>query len=337
MIMFERYFVRLSCHNKCVDSFVKPVFILWICLLSSITLSESGVDIVDVESKGKVDNSLNTEQSAMQLNGQFIQGGLIVGKVFKGENVFYQGKLLKKDDAGRFILGLDRDAADRIKLVVVDPYGDKLTITREIAKRDYQIQRIEGVKKQYVTPDPEQLKRSKRDVQNVVKARAKIREQDDFFDGFIWPAIGPISGVFGSQRVYNGEPRRPHYGIDVAGPVGTPIVAPAAGKVTLADDLFFSGLTLIVDHGHGLSSSFLHLSKMSVKVGDVVEQGQLLGEMGATGRVTGPHLDWRMNWTGAGKNVRIDPGLLVPPMPKKMPQKDEITDIKEIADTKSDS
>ncbi|MBT8149288.1 MAG: M23 family metallopeptidase, partial [Pseudomonadales bacterium] len=121
--------------------------------------------------------------------------------------------------------------------------------------------------------------------------------------------------VFGSQRVYNGEPRRPHYGVDVARPTGTPVVAPAAGLVTLAEpDLYFSGGTLIIDHGHGLSSTFLHLHKLLVNVGDLIAQGDVVAEIGATGRVTGAHLDWRMNWTGAGRNVRLDPQLLVPPM-----------------------
>lgn len=134
----------------------------------------------------------------------------------------------------------------------------------------------------------------------------------DFMQSFIWPSIGPISGVYGSQRILNGQPRRPHFGVDVAAPTGTPVRAPAAGIITLAHpDMYFSGGTVILDHGHGVSSSFLHLSRIHVQVGQRVEQGELIAEIGATGRVTGPHLDWRMNWFGQ----RIDPALLVGAMP----------------------
>ncbi|MEJ2115346.1 MAG: M23 family metallopeptidase [Gammaproteobacteria bacterium] len=129
----------------------------------------------------------------------------------------------------------------------------------------------------------------------------------DFKAGFIWPVKGPITGVFGSQRILNGEPRQPHYGIDVASPAGTTVVSPAAGVVTYADDMYFSGGTLVLDHGHNLSSSFLHLKKILVQVGDRVEQGENIALVGSTGRVTGAHLDWRMNW----HEQRIDPGLLM--------------------------
>ena len=132
----------------------------------------------------------------------------------------------------------------------------------------------------------------------------------------MWPVEGPISGVYGSQRFYNGEPRRPHFGVDVAVPTGTIVRAPAAGRVTLAEpDLYFSGGTVILDHGYRLSSSFLHMSEVSVQVGDELQAGDIIGAVGATGRATGPHLDWRMNW----REERIDPQLLAPPMPKPMP------------------
>ena len=250
--------------------------------------------------------------SNLILTGPLKQGGLLVGKVKEGAAVQYQDQLLPMTPDGRFIIGLDRDASKKIVLTVINENNEYEYHDLNIAARDYVIQRIEGVAKQYVSPDPVQVKRSRKEAAMVRLARKQQRSQQDFLKGFIWPANGPITGVFGSQRVYNGEPRRPHYGLDVAGPVGSPVIAPAAGLVTLAEpDLFFSGGTLIIDHGHGLSSTFLHLSKLLVATGDNVAQGEDIAEIGATGRVTGPHLDWRMNWTDGKISVRIDPELLV--------------------------
>ena len=151
----------------------------------------------------------------------------------------------------------------------------------------------------------------------VKTARARRLERPDLLAtvlaGFMWPVEGPISGVYGSQRYYNGEPRRPHFGVDVAAPAGTTVRAPAAGIVTLAQpDLFYSGGTVILDHGYKLSSTFLHMSEVLVQAGDELKAGDIIGAVGATGRATGPHLDWRMNW----RDTRIDPQLLAPPMPK---------------------
>jgi len=250
--------------------------------------------------------------SNLILTGPLKQGGLLVGKVKEGAAVQYQDQLLPMTPDGRFIIGLDRDASKKIVLTVINENNEYEYHDLNITARDYVIQRIEGVAKQYVSPDPVQVKRSRKEAAMVRLARKQQRSQQDFLKGFIWPANGPITGVFGSQRVYNGEPRRPHYGLDVAGPVGSPVIAPAAGLVTLAEpDLFFSGGTLIIDHGHGLSSTFLHLSKLLVATGDNVAQGEDIAEIGATGRVTGPHLDWRMNWTDGKISVRIDPELLV--------------------------
>jgi murein DD-endopeptidase MepM/ murein hydrolase activator NlpD len=168
-----------------------------------------------------------------------------------------------------------------------------------------------------VNPPAEQLARIRREGALVSGARSERFERGDLvaavLAGFVWPVQGPISGVYGSQRYYNGEPKRPHYGVDVAVPLGTVVRAPAAGVVTLAEpDLFYSGGTIVLDHGYKLSSSFLHLSKVLVEPGTELQAGDIIGEVGATGRATGPHLDWRMNW----RDRRIDPQLLVPPMPK---------------------
>lgn len=173
---------------------------------------------------------------------------------------------------------------------------------------------MKGVDQKHVTPPPELTERIAREAELVAKVRHRDDPRTDFLQDFIWPLSGPITGVYGSRRVYNGTPRAPHYGLDIAGPTGAKVVAPAAGLVTLAeDDLFFSGGTLIVDHGHGLSSTFIHLSKILVKPGDRVAQGQAIAEVGATGRVTGPHLDWRMNWF----DVRLDPALLMTDKPMR--------------------
>ena len=133
-----------------------------------------------------------------------------------------------------------------------------------------------------------------------------------FAEVFQWPLIGPISGVYGSQRFYNGVAGSPHFGVDIARPTGSQVSAPASGVVTLVHpDMFYSGGTLIIDHGHGISSTFIHLSEILVKEGDAIHQGQVIAKVGQTGRATGPHLDWRMNWF----EERLDPQLLMGPMP----------------------
>ena len=248
------------------------------------------------------------------LSGELVQGGLVYGKAPPGSEVSQDGQALRVSDQGDFLLGFTRDAPATSALRVELPDGRVEQRSLQVAAREYRVQRIDGLPKSKVTPrSPEDLARIRRDAVVVGKARKRDDDRQDFLGGFVWPVTGPISGVYGSQRVLNGEPRRPHFGVDVAAPVGTPVRAPAAGIVTLAEpDLFFSGGTLIIDHGHKLTSSFLHLHKLHVKVGDRVEQGDLIAEVGATGRVTGAHLDWRMNL----RDRRIDPELLVPPMPE---------------------
>ncbi|MGK0440295.1 MAG: murein DD-endopeptidase MepM/ murein hydrolase activator NlpD, partial [Pseudohongiellaceae bacterium] len=178
--------------------------------------------------------------------------------------------------------------------------------------RDYNIQRIEGISKAIMSPSDKNLKRIRDEAGQVWSARSKIKQRNDFAGEFTWPLTGPITGVYGSQRLYNNIPKRPHYGVDVAAPTGTPLSTPAPGVVTLAHKgMFYSGGTIIIDHGYGVSSTLMHLSKVLVKVGDEVKPGDIIAEVGATGRATGPHLDWRMNWYQS----RIDPQLLVGAMP----------------------
>jgi murein DD-endopeptidase MepM/ murein hydrolase activator NlpD len=249
---------------------------------------------------------------ALSLKGEFLQGGMVVGRTAPGDGVSFDGAKLHVSEEGVFLLGFGRDDALHHQLVV--RRDGRIIEQRKIAigKRDYHIQRIDGLPPSKVKPPKRDWARIKRESALVKKARALDDGRTDFLDGFIWPAKGTISGVYGSQRILNGEARRPHFGVDIAAPVGTPVIAPADGIVTLAyPDMFFSGGTLIIDHGLHLSSSFLHLSQILVKVGDRVKQGDLIAKIGATGRVTGPHVDWRMNL----RSARIDPQLLVPPMP----------------------
>lgn len=246
--------------------------------------------------------------------GSLQQGGLIWFQVPPGSTAKLDDTALDVLPDGTTLVGFGRDAEKTAQLWVDGPQPCSQTLN--IAKREYRIQRVEGVPQKTVTPPKAQLERIRREAAKVRAARAPKLDDpallQSVLGAFEWPAIGPISGVYGSQRYYNGTPGRPHYGVDVAQPTGTPVVAPAAGVVTLAEaDLFYSGGTVILDHGYSLSSTFLHMSAVDVEVGQVLKSGDRIGAIGATGRATGPHLDWRMNW----RKHRIDPQLLVPPQP----------------------
>ena len=252
--------------------------------------------------------------TGVHLDGPRTQGGLLRGRVVPGSAVEYEGDAVRVSADGWFLVGFGRDAPPDAELVVVFPDGRRERQVLRVKPRDYDIQRIDGLPPRKVTPrSKEDLARIRTDVKMVRQARAIDDPRTDFLSGFRWPVKGRISGVYGSQRILNGEPRRPHFGIDIAAPTGTKVVAPADGVVTLVHpDMFFSGGTMIVDHGHGLSSAFLHLSRILVEQGEQVAQGQAIAEVGSTGRSTGPHLDWRMNLF----DRRIDPSLLVGPMPR---------------------
>ncbi|MFV0476250.1 MAG: M23 family metallopeptidase [Parahaliea sp.] len=252
--------------------------------------------------------------SCIDWQGSLQQGGLVWGRVMPGTTVMLGDEQLDVLADGTVIAGFGRDTAVGMMLVVGTTPGCSEELS--IKQRDYRISRVQGVPQRTVTPSLAHQARIAREGALVSKAKAQrlLRRDllDDALDGFEWPVTGRISGVYGSQRIYNGKPGNPHYGVDVAVPAGTIVRAPAAGVVTLAEpDLFYSGGTVILDHGYGLSSSFLHLGKVGVAVGDEIRTGDIIGEVGATGRATGPHLDWRMSW----RNHRIDPQLLVPAMP----------------------
>jgi murein DD-endopeptidase MepM/ murein hydrolase activator NlpD len=257
-------------------------------------------------------------RDCVRLEGELTQGGLVWASLEPGTSATLNGEPLEVLDDGTVLFGLGRDAELSFELALAGPVTCSRTV--RIAPRQYNIQRVEGVPQRTVTPDPADQERIARERELVRAAKARSLQRPDLLtaaiSGFAWPALGPVSGVYGSQRVYNGRPGSPHYGVDVAVPTGTVVRAPAPGVVTLAEpDLFYSGGTIILDHGYRLSSSFLHLSKVSVSVGQEVAAGDIIGEVGATGRATGPHLDWRMSW----RDERIDPQLLVPPMPDLVP------------------
>jgi hypothetical protein len=248
----------------------------------------------------------------VRLDGGFTQGGLLVGQAPPGSDVTYDGRDVRVGEDGVFLLGFGREAPPQAIVEITLPDGAVERLTLEVAQREYDIQHIDGLPDQMVTPDESLLARIAAERELILAAWAHDTPAVDFLEGFKWPVEGPISGVYGSQRVLNGEPRQPHYGVDLAAPEGTPVAAPAGGIVRLAEpDLYFTGGTIIIDHGHGLSSTLMHLASVAVAVGQPVGQGDIVGTVGSTGRSTGPHLDWRMNLYDA----RIDPQLLVPPMP----------------------
>jgi murein DD-endopeptidase MepM/ murein hydrolase activator NlpD len=250
---------------------------------------------------------------ALTLEGHLVQGGMAVGRVDPSATVRFQDKTVRVSPEGLFVIGFSRDAALESQVDVHHASGSVDSHPVRIDKRTYKIQRIDGLPPRKVTPSKQDLDRIGREIALVKKARKIDDPRTDFAQPFIWPVVGRISGVYGSQRILNGKPKRPHYGVDIAAPTGTPVKAPANGIVTLVhDDMFYSGGTLIVDHGHGLSTVYMHLHKILVNEGQPVRQGDVIAQVGATGRVTGPHLHWGMNWF----DTRLDPSLLVPPMPK---------------------
>ncbi len=241
------------------------------------------------------------------ITGSFVQGGLVVGKTIVGATVQFAGRTLRVSDDGVFVFGFHRDDPPSMHLAVQYPDGEAETINLTVAQRDYDIQRINGLPKKKVTPPKDVIERIQREAAAVRKARSRDTTGTEFLDGFLWPVDGKITGVYGSQRILNGKPRQPHYGIDIAAPKGTPVLAPAAGIVSFAEgDLYYSGGTLMIDHGHGFASTFLHMETLAVQVGQHVNQGDPIGTVGSTGRSTGPHLDWRVNWF----EKRLDAQLL---------------------------
>lgn len=246
------------------------------------------------------------------------QGGLITGRVSPGARVWLGDTEIRVAADGHFLLGFGRDAPESAELRIREPEGSDRYMRLQIARRDYKIQRVDGLPPRKVTPKPADLKRIRADAAAIGAARRRDDPRTDFLSGWEWPVTGRISGVYGSQRILNGEPKRPHFGVDVAAADGTRVRAPADGLVTLLHpDMFYSGVTLLIDHGHGLSTVYLHLKKSLVREGERVRRGHVIAEVGSSGRATGPHLHWGMNLF----NTRLDPSLLVGPMPSDVASK----------------
>ena len=259
--------------------------------------------------------SLSTFVAAEEkLTEQFFQGALIIGKTAPENKVMLNGKALKVSNKGDYALGFSRGEKNNSELVIIKPDGTQEKQLLKPLKREYNIQKVTGISKKIMNPNKKAVSRVGEDNKKIRAARAIDSDLTAFADGFIAPIEGIITGVYGSQRYYNGVPKTPHYGLDYAGKTGDPVKAPADGTVLMyVPDMFYSGGTMIIDHGHGVSSTFLHLSDSYVKVGDKVSKGQLVAAVGSSGRATGPHLDWRINWF----NMRLDPALVLKLKPLK--------------------
>lgn len=254
-----------------------------------------------------------SDAQALELDGPVIQGALRVGTVEPGARVSVDNKSVRVNgQTGQFVFGVGRDRTKPIAIVVRTPGGLTEIRSFDVVRRDYDIERIDGLPRRKVSPNAADLERIRREGRLISAARALDSDLPHALADFVWPVTGRISGRYGNQRILNGEPRRPHLGVDIAAPQGTPVAASGTGIVSLAeDDLFFTGGTVAIDHGHGVTSIYSHLARIDVAVGQVVVAGEAIGTVGSTGRSTGPHLDWRINWF----DLRLDPELIAGPMP----------------------
>ena len=244
-----------------------------------------------------------TQLNAIEFKGKFLQGHYIVGLTEPSAQIIIGKKKIRVSNDGYFVFGIDRDRKFDLTITkIID--GKKEKIVKKVLKRKYNIQRIDGLEESKVTPPESVYKRIKEENNKIGEARAINSDLSFFKDQFIMPVKGIISGVYGSQRILNGKPRWPHYGIDIAAKKGTMIRSSGSGTVTMAeDDLYYTGGTIIMDHGHGISTIYSHLETVMVSVGDKINQGDIIGTVGSTGRSTGPHLDFRVNWF----QTRLDP------------------------------
>ena len=283
------------------------------CVVAISTVASMPFAYADVELYGQKEALSSQEQVNVVLNGKFTQGALLRGQAPAGAKVTLNGETVQTNKDGKFVVGFEREAPLQQTLVVKLDNGQKWQRDITLEKREYNIQRIDGLEQKMVSPPAEVTARIKKDNINVANARSGNTDLDALFTRFEWPAKGVISGVYGSQRILNGVPKWPHYGLDIANETGTPVYAPVDGVVTMADDLYYSGNTLILDHGMCVFSTFLHMDTITVEVGETVKQGEQIGTIGSTGRSTGPHLDWRINLG----NTRLDPQTIISGSPEE--------------------
>lgn len=264
----------------------------------------------NVEERQKV---FDDPATSVILTGEFVQGGLLRGQTLPGAKATLDGEPVPVSADGKFLLGFGRDHGASALLVVTLDDGSVMRRALEIADREFRIERVDGLDQSKVSGfTPEQLAKIAVDKEKKSAARAARADEPMWATEFAWPVTGRISGVFGSQRILNGEPQNMHGGVDVAAPTGAPIKAPAPGIVRLAEpDMYFEGGLVFIDHGQKLESAFMHMSRIDVKPGDRVEKGQVLGTVGATGRATGPHMHWSLKWA----DTLVDPQLVVGEMP----------------------
>lgn len=257
--------------------------------------------------------SATPARSDFAFDGPLIQGGVVLGTVpALTSKLTFGGNVVPVASDGRFIIGFDRDAGPTAELVATRVDGSSVRRTLQVQKRAWRIENLNTLPK-VSQPSAEFARRRPIELAQIAAARSVNAVSDGWRQRFMWPATGRISGLFGSQRIYKGEPGSYHGGVDVARPTGAPVLAPADGVVILAAASPFTleGRLLMIDHGMGLNSAFLHLSRIDVQVGDVVRRGQSIGAVGMTGRATGPHLHWGMKW----RDAKIDPLLIAGSMP----------------------
>jgi len=273
-----------------------------------LNLSKYPVQIVCILIVVLLTNTVYAQSYFLNLRGAPTQGGLIIAQTNTSAVVTINGKKANLTDDGYFMFGFGRFEGKPIELSI-SYQNNTYKATIPVTVREFPTEVINGLPASKVNPPQKVYTQIKNDNIKVKKARSYLDFRKDFLQDFIWPSNGRISGVYGSRRILNGEPKRPHYGMDIANVKGTEVVSPAAGIVRLAETgMYYTGGTIIIDHGYGLSTTFMHLSQVDIEVGTVVIQGEKIGEIGMTGRATGPHLDWRLNLG----NIRLDPQLIIP-------------------------